>query len=115
MKLRYFQIDLINKKAQIEGGVSFGENKKSCKYHSKNCLLNNIHLMEYQYKNYSPKIINDKIWGYVTGESSPPHALMEDYGNLQKIFLSRNYYLMIDIDENQLKKISRVNVRKITR
>ena len=107
-------IDLINKKGQIDGGVSFSENNKSCANHSKNCFLNNIHLMEYQYKNKSPDIINDKSWGYITGELSPPHALIKDYGSMQKIFLSRNYYLMIDINENKLKKLSRVNVRKIT-
>ena len=107
----YLVIDLINKKGLVEGGVSFGEKNKSCKYHSKNCLLGNIHLLEYQYKKYSPEIINDKNWGYLTGKSSSPHALLEDYGSLQKIFLSRNYYLIIDIDENQLKKLSRVNLR----
>ena len=98
-------IDLINKKGQVDGGVSFGKNKK--------CLLNNIHLLEYQYQNNSPEIIIDKNWGYITGKLLPPHSLLEDYGSLKKIFLSRNYYLMIDINENQLNKISRVNVKKI--
>ena len=107
-------IDLINKKGEIDGGVSFTENKKSCVNHFKNCLLNNIHLMEYQVKNHSPEIINDKNWGITTGTISPPHALLEDYGSFQKIFLSRNYYVMIDINEKQLKKLSRINVRKIT-
>ena len=107
-------IDLINKKGQTDGGVSFGENKKSCANHSKNCLLNNIHLMEYENNNNSPETIYDKNWGYVTGDLFPPHALIKDYGSLQKIFLSRNYYLIIDIDENQLKNISRINVRKIS-
>ena len=106
-------IDLINKKGQIDGGVSFTNNKKSCSNHSKNCLLTNINLMEYQNKNYSPEIINDKNWGRITGKLTPPHVLIKDYGSLQKIFLSRNYYLMIDINENQLKKLSRVEVRKI--
>ncbi len=107
-------IDLINKKGQIDGGVSFSENKKSCANHPQNCLFNNIHLIEYLYSNHSPEIINDKNWGLITGELSPPHSLIKDYGSLQKVFLSRNFYLMIDIDENQLKKLSRVNVRKIT-
>ena len=107
-------IDLINKKGLIDGGVSFTENKKSCVNHSKNCFLNNIHLLEYQYKNHSPESINYKKWGIVTGELFPPHSLIKDYGSLQKIFLSRNYYILIDIDENQLKKLSRINVRKIT-
>tara|TARA_Y100001978_G_scaffold39589_1_gene35225 strand:- start:2264 stop:3295 length:1032 start_codon:yes stop_codon:yes gene_type:complete len=107
-------IDLINKKGLIEGGVSFGENKKTCAHHSKNCLLENIHLMEYQHKNHSPEIINDKDWGKITGELFPPHMLLKDYDSLQKIFLSSNYYLLIDINEYQLKNLSRVNVRKIT-
>ena len=107
-------IDLINKKGQIEGGVSFTETKKSCVNHSKNCLLNNIHLMEYQNKKHSPEILYDKNWGIKTGELSPPHALVKDYGDLQKIFLSRNYYVMIDINEKQLKKLSRIEVRKVT-
>ena len=107
-------IDLINKKGLVEGGVSFSENKKSCANHSKNCFLENIHLMEYQYKNHSPEIINNKEWGNITGELSPPHMLIKDYGSLQKIFLSSNYYLLIDINENLLKNLSRVNVRKIT-
>ena len=107
-------IDLINKKGQIDGGVSFSENKKTCSNHLTNCLLNHIHLMEYQNKNDSPEIIYDKKWGTITGELFPPHALIKDYGSLQKIFLSRNFYLIIDINENQLKKLSRVNVRKIT-
>ncbi len=108
-------IDLINKKGQIDGGVSFSENKKSCTNHSKNCLYNNIHLIEYLHRNHSPEIINDKNWGLITDELYPPHSLIKDYGSLQKVFLSRNFYLMIDIDENQLKKLSRVNVRKVTR
>ena len=107
-------IDFINKKGQIDGGVSFSKNKKSCANHSKNCLLNNIHLLEYDYKNHSPNFILDKDWGFITSELFPPHSLIKDYGSLQKIFLSRNYYLMIDIDENQLKKLSRINFRKIT-
>ena len=107
-------IDLLDKQGQVDGGVSFGQNKKNCVNHSRNCLLKNIHLMEYQYKNHSPEVINDKNWGYVTQESYPPHALIKDYGSLQKIFLSRNYYLIIDINENQLRKISRINVRKIS-
>ncbi len=107
-------IDLINKKGQIDGGVSFIENKKSCANHSKNCLLNDIHLMEYMHKNNTPEIIYDKNWGVITGEISPPHSLIKDYGDVKKIFLSRNFYLLIDINENQLKKLSRVNVRKIT-
>ena len=106
-------IDLINKKGQRYGGVSFGKNKKNCFYHSKNCLLNSIHLLEYQYKKNAPKIIKDKNWGYVTGKLFPPHTLIEDYGSLKKIFLSRNFYLIIDINENQLSEISRVNFRKI--
>jgi hypothetical protein len=107
-------IDLINKKGLIDGGVSFSENKKSCANHSNNCLLNNIHLLEYHYKNHSPEFINHQNWGTVTGEVFPPHTLIKDYGSLQKIFLSRNYYVLIDINENQLKKLSRINVRKIT-
>ena len=107
-------IDLINKKGTIEGGVSFGENKKSCQNHSENCLLNDIHLMEYQNLNHSPDIIKNKDWGNITGELSPPHVLIKDFGSFQKIFLSSNYYLMIDINEKQLEKLSRVNVRKIT-
>ena len=70
--------------------------------------------MEYYYKNHSPNFIVDKDWGFITSELFPPHSLIKDYGSLQKIFLSRNYYLMIDIDENQLKKLSRINFRKIT-
>ena len=108
-------IDLINKKGQIDGGVSFSENKKSCTNQSKNCLYNNNNLIEYLHRNHSPEIINDKNWGLITDELSPPHSLIKDYGSLQKVFLSRNFYLMIDIDENQLKKLSRVNVRKVTR
>ena len=107
-------IDLINKKGLIDGGVSFTENKKSCANHSNNCLLNNIHLLEYQYKTHSPDFYNHKNWGIVTGDLFPPHSLIKDYGSLQKIFLSRNYYILIDIDENQLKKLSRINVKKIT-
>ena len=107
-------IDLLNKKGQIDGGVSFTENKKSCSNHSKNCLLNNIHLMEYEYKTHSPIMINDRNWGNLTSELFPPHVLIKDYGSLQKIFLSRNYYVIIDINENQLKKLSRINVRKIS-
>ena len=108
-------IDLINKKGQIDGGVSFSENKKSCANHSKNCLLNNIHLFEYLHRNHSPEIIKDNNWGLITDELSPPHSLIKDYGSLQKVFLSRNFYLIIDIDENILKKLSRVNVRIVTR
>ena len=107
-------IDLINKKGQIDGGVSFSENKKYCLNHSKNCLLNKIHLMEYDYKTHSPEVINDTNWGNLTSEIFPPHVLIKDYGSLQKIFLSRNYYIVIDINENQLKKISRINIRKIS-
>tara|TARA_Y100000589_G_scaffold243525_1_gene231128 strand:- start:1690 stop:2694 length:1005 start_codon:yes stop_codon:yes gene_type:complete len=106
-------IDLIDKKAQMYGGVSFGKNKKNCSNHSKNCLIKSIHLLEYHYKKNSPEIINDKNWGYLTGELFPPHSLIEDYGSLKKIYLSRNFYLIIDINENQLSEISRVNVRKI--
>lgn len=106
-------IDLINKKGQMYGGVSFGKNKKNCANHSKNCLINSIHLLEYHYQKNSPEIINDKNWGYLTGKLFPPHSLIEDYGSLKKIFLSRNFYLIIDINENQLSEISRVNVRKI--
>ena len=80
----------------------------------KNCLLNNIYLLEYHNKKHSPYVINDKNWGTITSELFPPHSLILDYGSLQKIFLSRNYYIMIDIDANQLKKLSRINVRKIT-
>ncbi len=107
-------IDLINKKGQIDGGVSFTANKKSCANHTKNCLLNNIHLMEYQHKINSPQMINDKNWGTITSELLPPHTLIKDQGSLQKIFLSRNYYLIIDINETKLKNLSRVGVRKIT-
>ena len=107
-------IDLINKKGKTDGGVSFGENKKSCLNHPKTCLKNNIHLMEYENNNFSPDIVYDENWGYVTGRFSPPHVLIKDFGSLQKIFLSRNYYLIIDINENQLKNISRINVRKIS-
>ena len=70
--------------------------------------------MEYDYKNHSPNVIDDKDWGTITSELFPPHSLIKDYGSLQKIFLSRNYYVMIDINEKQLKKLSRINVRKIT-
>ena len=78
-------------------------------------IQKNIHLIEYLHRNHSPEIIYDKNWGLITDELSPPHSLIKDYGSLQKIFLSRNFYLMIDIDENQLKKLSRINVRKITK
>ena len=46
----------------------------------------------------------------ITGEISPPYTLLEDYGSLQKIFLSRNYYLLIDLNENQSRNISRIEV-----
>ena len=59
---------------------------------------------------HSSSTISGSNYKYVTGESYPPHSLIKDYGSLQKIFLGKNYYLIIDIDENQLKKLSRVNV-----
>ena len=67
--------------------------------------------LEYHYKNHSPEFINHQNWGTVTGEVFPPHTLIKDYGSLQKIFLSRNYYVLIDINENQLKKLSRNDVQ----
>ena len=69
--------------------------------------------MEYKHQKNAPEIINDKNWGYITEKLFPPHSLIEDYGSLKKIFLSRNFYLIIDINENQLSEISRVNLRKI--
>ena len=103
-------INLINKNGQVNGGITFGENKKHCFNHSKNCLFKNIHLIEYHYKSDAPQITLDKNWGYITGETSPPYTLLEDYGSLQKIFLSRNYYLLIDLNENQSRNISRIEV-----
>ena len=106
-------INLIDKKGQVYGGISFGENKKHCVNHSKNCLLKNIHLLEYHHKIHAPKITYDKKWGYVTEKLSPPHSLIKDYGSFQKIFLSRNYYVLIDIDEKQSKNVSSIEVKDI--
>ena len=91
-------------------GTSVFSEEKNCFNHAKNCLFNSIHLLEYQYKNNAPEIIYDKNWGYITGELFPPYTLLEDNGSLQKIFLSRNYYLLIDINENQSRSISRIEV-----
>ena len=101
---------MINKNGQVNGGITFGENKKHCLNHSKNCFLKNIHLIEYHYKSDAPQITLDKNWGYITGELFPPYTLLEDNGSVQKIFLSRNYYLLIDLNENQLRYISRIEV-----
>ena len=106
-------INLIDKKGQVYGGISFGENKKHCGNHSKNCLLQSIHLLEYHHKINAPKITYDKEWGYVTEKLSPPHSLIKDYGSFQKIFLSRNYYLLIDIDEKQSKNVSSIEIKDI--
>ena len=106
-------INLIDKKGQVYGGISFGETKKHCFNHSKNCLLKNINLLEYHHKIHAPKITYDRRWGYITEKLSPPHSLIKDYGSFQKIFLSRNYYLLIDIDEKQLKNVSSIEVKDI--
>ena len=90
----------------------YGNNKGHIDEIIKNNFVNKLKCNLYNYD--ESEIINDKNWGFITGELSPPHSLIKDYGSLQKIFLSRNFYLMIDIDENQLKKLSRINVRKIT-
>ncbi|KGF89820.1 MULTISPECIES: hypothetical protein [Prochlorococcus] len=105
-------IDLLNKKGEIEGGVSFGTNQKHCKYHKRNCLLNKIHLLEYRSKNHTPKVKLTREWGYVTGDAYPIHTLLEDYGSMKKIFLSRNYYLLIDITLNERITISSVRTRR---
>jgi len=105
-------IDLVDKKGEIMGGVSFGENKKHCAHHKK-CLFDKINLLEYRYKIHTPKIVSTKEWGYVTGKAYPVHSLIEDYGSMKKIFFSRNYYLLVDINLNELKKLSRVKHRKI--
>jgi len=106
-------INLIDKKGQVFGGVSFGENKKHCFNHQKKCLLNNIHLLEYHHKIHAPNIVKDKKWGYVTEELSPPHSLIKDYVSFQKIFLSRNYYLLIDINQDLARNVSSVEVKDI--
>ena len=106
-------IDLLNKKGEVEGGVSFGINKKHCKYHKKNCLVNKIHLLEYRSKNHTPKVKLTREWGYVTGDAYPIHTLLEDYGSVKKIFFSRNYYLLIDITLNERQNISSVRTRRV--
>jgi len=104
-------INLIDKRGQVFGGVSFGENKKHCFNHKNNCLLNNVHLLEYHHKIHAPNIVKDKKWGYITEELSPPHSLIKDYGSFQKIFLSRNYYILIDINQDQARSVSSVEVK----
>ena len=106
-------INLIDKKGQVYGGISFGKNKKHCVNHSKNCLLENIHLLEYHHKIHAPKITYDRKWGYVTEKLSPPHSLIKDYGSFQKIFSSRNYYLLIDINQSQARNVSSIEVKDI--
>ena len=106
-------INLINKKDQVYGGVSFGNNKKHCRNHSKNCFLKSIHLLEYHHKINAPELVYKKEWGYITEKLSPPYSLIKNYGGFQKIFLSRNYYILIDLNADQVKNISSIEVRDI--
>ena len=105
-------IDLMNKKNEVYGGVSFAQNNKNCKHHKK-CLIDSIHLLEFRPTIYAPKLIFHQKWGYITSKSFPLHSLLEDYGSLKKIFLSRNYYLLIDISPSQRINLSGVEIRPI--
>ena len=106
-------INLINKKDQVYGGVSFGNNKKHCRNHSKNCFLKSIQLIEYHHNINAPEIVYEKEWGYINNKLSPPYSLIKNYGSFQKIFLSRNFYILIDLNADQVKNISSIEVRDI--
>ena len=106
-------INLINKKDQVYGGVSFGNNKKHCRNHSKNCFLKSINLLEYHHNIKAPEIVYEKEWGYINKKLSPPYSLIKNYGSFQKIFLSRNFYILIDLNADQGKNISSIEVRDI--
>ena len=105
-------IDLFNKKGEIIGGVSFGEYKKNCSHHKK-CLFKKIHLLEYRNTVHTPKIVFTENWGFVTGKAYPIHTLIEDHGSMKKIFFSRNYYLLVDINLDELNQLGRVKHRVI--
>ena len=105
-------IDLFNKKGELIGGVSFGEDKKNCSHHKK-CLFDKIHLLEYRNTIHTPKVVYTKNWGYVTGKAFPIHTLIEDHGSMKKLFFSRNYYLIVDITLDELKQLGRVKHRVI--
>ncbi|WP_288262717.1 hypothetical protein [uncultured Prochlorococcus sp.] len=104
--------DLFNKKGEIIGGVSFGEDKKNCSHHKK-CLFDEIHLLEYRNTIHTPKLVSTKKWGYVTGRAYPIHTLIEDHGSMKKIFFSRNYYLLVDINSDLINQLGRVKHRVI--
>ena len=104
-------INLLDRRGEVFGGVSFGEDKKHCFNHKKNCLLNNVDLLEYHHKKHAPNLIKDKKWGFLTEDLYPPHSLIKDYGSFQKIFLSRNYYLLIDINQDQARNVSSIEIK----
>ena len=79
-------------------GVNVTRNGYTCKNHPK-CILGNSHHLEFTSLDYAPKLLRHQKWGLITNDIFPPYYLsFVPENGFQKIFLSRSFLLILDLD-----------------
>ena len=106
------RIELVGANGRSLAGVNVTRNGFTCKNHHR-CISKDSHHLEFTSLDYAPKLLRHQRWGLITNDILPPYYLsVIEEGGFHKIFLSRSFLLILDLDSNirQGLKGVRVNV-----
>ena len=108
------RIDLYGVSGRSLAGVNISRSGFSCANHAK-CISDNSHHLEFASLDYAPKLFRHKKWGLITNDIFPPYYLsfLEEDG-FQKIFLSRSFLLILDLDSSTMKRLKGVGVNVVS-
>ena len=108
------RIDLLGPNGRSKAGLNVTRNGYSCKNHFK-CISKISYHLEFTALDYSPKLLRHETWGLITNSIFPPYYLFFNEENgFKKIFLSRSFLLVLDLDFETRHNILGVNVNIVS-
>ena len=106
------RIELFGSNGRSVAGVNVTRNGYNCKNFIK-CISKNSYHLEFTSLDYAPKLLRHQTWGLITNDIFPPYYLsFNQQTGFKKIFLSRSFLLVLDLDTatRQGLKGVRINV-----